>query len=58
MKELLSKEHYCYKQNPYIISEGHCLPLPLPFIENRTLLQENLNPPFYDFSRLSTSPYL
>ena len=56
MKDLLSKEHYCYKiytllvkssaHSPYIDNPLDVLPPP-PF------LKVNPVPPFYDFSKIS-----
>ena len=45
MKALLSKEHYCYKQNPYIISGAHCLLLPPPFYRKPHTYKKILIPP-------------
>ena len=59
MKNFLSKEHYCYKSiytlllksSAYLLSIGNPLyGLPPPF------LQENLDPPPYDFSEIPTLP--
>ena len=59
MKDLLSKEHYCYKihtllmkssayPSPSIDTSPPIWATPLPF------LQENCDPPFYDFSDIPT----
>ena len=62
MKDFLSKEHYCYN-NPYITNEKQSLPFFLkavPPIRATTslpnFLQKDLEPLFYDFSKIST-PY-
>ena len=57
MKDLLSKEHCCYKINTLMKSSAYP-----PSIDNPPLwatplfLQENLDLSFYDFSKIST-PY-
>ena len=52
MKDLLSKEHYSYK----ILSRA-CPPSSIdssPYMDYPPFLQENLDPPFYDFSKIPT----
>ena len=53
MKELLSKEHSSYKIHTLLMKSTSLPPPPPPpphlSIDN---LQENLDPPFYDFSKI------
>ena len=48
MKDLLSKEHSSYKIHT-LLMKSTSLPPPHLSIDN---LQENLDPPFYDFSKI------
>ena len=62
MKDLLNKEHYCYKIHTLLTKSGVYSP---PSVENPspslyglppTILPGNCDPPFYDFSKIS-NPY-
>ena len=59
MKELLSKEHHCYKIHTLLMKSSAYLP---PFYRQPAIwttppfLKENLDPPFHDFSKIQ-SPY-
>ena len=53
MKDLLSKEHYCYeihtslmKSSAYLLFYRHPLSIDMGY---PPFLQENLDPPFHDF---------
>ena len=61
MKDLLSKEHYCYKMHALALKRSAYSPSidNTPIMEYPPILQENLDPPpppFYDFSKIPT-PY-
>ena len=64
MKDLLSQEHSCYEIHALLIKRSVCPPLlqttslyevPAPPPPHPILIftrQENLDPPFYDFSKI------
>ena len=52
MKYVLSKEHYSYKILTLLMESSFLPPPPPP----PPFLHENLNPPFYNFSKIS-NPY-
>ena len=50
MKDLLSKKYYCYKIHKLLMKSSAYSPLSM---ENLApFLQENLDSPFYDFSKI------
>ena len=46
MQDLLSKEHYCYRTNTLLMKA----------LFTPSFLQENLDPPFYDFFKNPDPP--
>ena len=58
MKNLLSKEHYCYNTIYTLLMKSSAYPLSIdnPLYGLPPFLQENLDPHFYDFSEIPT-PY-
>ena len=48
MEDLLSKEHYCHKIHTSLMESS----TPSPTIDNPPILQENLDPHFYDFLKI------
>ena len=62
MKDLLSKEHYCYKihtllmkSSTYLLFYRHSNTLH-PYMGYLPFLPENLDPTFYDFLKIPSPP--
>ena len=55
MKDLLSKEHYCYKTHTLMRSIAYPVPSidkpPSPYLDYPSFLQENLDPPSMIFKK-------
>ena len=65
MKDLLSKEHYCYKihilllkSSAYLLFYRHPPPLPLRYMGYPLILQENLDPPLLRFLKNCNPPIM
>ena len=58
MEDLLSKEHYCYKIHA-LLMKSSAYPTSIdnpPIWTTPPFLQENLDPLFYDFSKIPIPP--